>query len=103
MSCLGAEDLWIIAILFLLLVVLPIRSAIFFIKCKTRWKILVVLLSMGIDVSIVLNESSICKYMTGSLDCSLYLVLGLLAIVPIIVSKTVGYVCYKENKGIESE
>ena len=96
MSCLGAEDLWIIAILFLLFVVLPIILAKFFIKCKTRWKILSVMLSIGISVSITLNESSVCKYTTGSLDCSLYLILGLLAIVPVLISLSVRYICNKK-------
>jgi len=102
MSCIGAEGILMIVVLFLLMMVLPIIVSKFFIKCKTGWKIVVVLLSFGIDVGITLNESSVCKYTTGNLDCSLYLILGLLAIIPVLISLSIKYICNRTNKEIKN-
>jgi len=75
----GANPEFFLLVFFLLL--LPIVIFQYFIKCKTRWKVLYSFISILIEIFIILNQSSLCSF----LACSFVFSIAVMVFVPIII------------------
>ena len=77
----GANPEFFLLVFFLLL--LPIVIFQYFIKCKTRWKVLYSFISILIEIFIILNQSSLCSFIP--LACSFVFSIAVMVFVPIII------------------
>ena len=95
MSCIASPEFLIFALILLLI---PIAILQFILKCKTRWKLLLITLSITIELFIIFNQSKICSFTNVHLGCSLFFSIAIMIIVPIIIYSIIRFVYHQDNK-----